>query len=714
MNNSVTAPSAPAALADRLAGLPKPLSPVAVRERLIDLMRRDLIGPHPDFDPDLAREVLSGSSPSNWYLTGYLGPRRKAGAARRLAAIAGSEAGQEQVAEGLLEAQRGSEGMEEGAPGPGNAADDGSAERPPVRSFEPPSLGLTVLLPRDARELQARATWGDYVTEPRLDDSVFLPEAREAAEARGEKPKAPARNTIDWRRLPREALLKIPLHPGDEAQRITIPDSAAPMAPGGGLELVVSARETVTARIDGVKRELLAISVFLVNARSEALRRFGDLAFCFQARLQLDFARGFENRDDRASYDATDFDERLADLHYREVCSFAVGHNTSGDWAAPDAEGRVTTVFTNPLPTQDVEKLGADIDIPGVERGMDALAKAAAGIATLDAALSGLPLAYAAWAQAQAQMAAGLDGVRRREIAQKCLKDIETARHHIESGLIQLRADATSREAFAIMNRAMDRSNRQRGATLNGKPPDQQKPPTWRLFQLAFVLLNLDGLVDAAHLDRPIVDLLFFPTGGGKTEAYLGLAAFAIARRRLNNPGPEGAGLSVVMRYTLRLLTLDQLQRAAGLVCALELERKALGRLGTWPIEIGLWVGGAATPNNLGSAKNRKENTAVYWLEQHRKGSGPAPAPLKSCPWCGGALDKNSFHLHPTAATPQRLDITCRSRLPVFWNRPSAGRRRRRGDLSPSACVHDRNDRQIRQCAVGRSGRRFLRTRRTT
>ena len=163
------------------------------------------------------------------------------------------------------------------------------------------------------------------------------------------------------------------------------------MAPGGGLELVVSARETVTAGIDGVKRELLAVSVFLVNSRSETLRRFGDLAFCFQARLQLDFERGFENRDDRASYDAMDFDERLADLHYRDVCSYAVGHNTSGDWAAPDAERRVTSVFTNPLPTQDVEKLGADIDVPGVERGMEALAEAAANVATLDAALERPP-----------------------------------------------------------------------------------------------------------------------------------------------------------------------------------------------------------------------------------------------------------------------------------------------------------------------------------
>jgi hypothetical protein len=127
------------------------------------------------------------------------------------------------------------------------------------------------------------------------------------------------------------------------------------------------------------------------------------------------------------------------------------------------------------------------------------------------------------------------------------------------------------------------------------------------------------------------------------------------------------------MRYTLRLLTLDQLQRAAGLVCALELERKERKHLGDWPIEIGLWVGGAATPNNLGSSKNKKENTAVFWLEQYRSGRGPAPAPLKNCPWCGGELKKEAFSLQPTAANPQRLDLYCNeidcafsdSRLPI-------------------------------------------------
>ena len=220
--------------------------------------------------------------------------------------------------------------------GQGAAADDGSAERPPVRSFEPSSLGLTVLLPRDARELQARVTWGDYVTEPRLDDAVFLPEAREAAEARGEKPKAPQRNTVDWRRIPREERLPIPLHPGDAPQRIVIPDSAAPMAPGGGLELVVSARDdrdgrhrrrqTRTARGLGLSGQC--------PPRGAAPFRRRRLLFPGAAATRL------RRRASNAATTAppttpTDFDERLADLHYRDVCSFAVGHNTSGDWAAP-------------------------------------------------------------------------------------------------------------------------------------------------------------------------------------------------------------------------------------------------------------------------------------------------------------------------------------------------------------------------------------------
>lgn len=649
-------------LQDALSILPKPTTPVEVRDRLLDLLRRDLVGPHPDRDPDLKAEIISGTSPSTWYLTGFLAPRRKDAKDKRAEKIFG-EAVQEEQAEAQLDALRSSEGMEQGAPGLGTAADDGASERPPMRSFTPSSLGLTVLLPRTVTKLAARVTWGDYVTEPPLDTVVFMPEERERALEAKEPVKEPQKNSLDWRRIPREERLEIDLRGimNGVPHRIIVPGSAAPQVPGGGLELVVTIRPAQTAGIDGVRDDVLAVSVFLVNSRPETLRRFGDVALCFQARLELTAAEGFSARDDRASYDATDFDERLADLHYRDVYSFAVGHNTSADWAAPDEEGRVTTVFTNPIPCQEVEKLGADISPASVERGMEALETAAADVVTLKAALGNLPVEYAKWASEQDKNIANISGARRQDVARECLKNIREACRRIEGGIAKLLNDPVSREAFQIMNKVMARANRQRGATIDGKKPTEQKAPSWRLFQLAFILLNLEGLADPTHEDRPIVDLLFFPTGGGKTEAYLGLAAFAIARRRLSTPGLEGAGLSVVMRYTLRLLTLDQLQRAAGLVCALELERKASGNLGKWPIEIGLWVGSAATPNSLGDARNKHEGTAVYWVEQHRSRNGPAPAPMKNCPWCGERFEKTSFHLHPTSSTPQRLDIRCRN-----------------------------------------------------
>ena len=218
------------------------------------------------------------------------------------------------------------------------------------------------------------------------------------------------------------------------------------------------------------------------------------------------------------------------------------------------------------------------------------------------------------------------------------------------------------------------------------------EPPRWRAFQLAFLLLNLSGLADPANPEREFVDLLFFPTGGGKTEAYLGLAAFAMVLRRLRNPGDggrSGAGVSVIMRYTLRLLTLDQLGRAAGLVCALELERrKDTGRYGGWPFEIGLWVGKAGTPNRLGERGDSRADSARSKVSQYKNNpqGKPAPIPLESCPWCGKDFTPDSFTLLPDADHPAELRIAC-AELGVRLLRRHAASHRRRGRAAlPPTC----------------------------
>jgi hypothetical protein len=187
------------------------------------------------------------------------------------------------------------------------------------------------------------------------------------------------------------------------------------------------------------------------------------------------------------------------------------------------------------------------------------------------------------------------------------------------------------------------------GLSLADALAQVDEPPnrSWRPFQLAFVLMNVPSLADPCHQERTgdegLVDLLFFPTGGGKTEAYLGLTAFTLAIRRLQGEvaGRSGAdGVAVLMRYTLRLLTLQQFQRAAALICACELLRRERlasdPRWGTTPFRIGLWVGRKSTPTNT--------DQAIEWAQRASRsptGSGGAtgsPMQLARCPWCSTDL----------------------------------------------------------------------------
>ena len=141
--------------------------------------------------------------------------------------------------------------------------------------------------------------------------------------------------------------------------------------------------------------------------------------------------------------------------------------------------------------------------------------------------------------------------------------------------------------------------------------------------------MNLRGLADPACSERDIVDVIWFPTGGGKTEAYLGLSAFSIFLRRLRNP--DHAGTSILMRYTLRLLTTQQFQRAASLICACEIiRRREVENLGTERFCIGLWVGGEVTPNT--------EENAVKTLRKLQNKRGVNKFIMLSCPWCGAAM----------------------------------------------------------------------------
>ncbi|MGW0606380.1 helicase-related protein [Streptomyces sp. NPDC002640] len=332
-------------------------------------------------------------------------------------------------------------------------------------------------------------------------------------------------------------------------------------------------------------------------------------------------------------YDTTrsfDTDPETAELRlrYRNRKVYAVGHGMAADWKTTD--GRCAKVFLDPVPSfvvPAVETTGFDAGSPEARSlDLDHLSMIDANPEPVLGSLDTFVDAFARWASDQMSRAESLDADR--DVAVRIAERSQVAVERMRVGVLELRGRPEYRTAFALGMAAMRLQMRQ--AEINrGTPEEQVTEPRWRPFQLGFLLISLASTMDPAHDERDLVDLIWFPTGGGKTEAYLGLAAIEIFRRRLAH-GLKGGGTAVLTRYTLRLLTSQQFQRAAALVCAMEILRATDGRVkGMAPFSIGLWVGNEVTPGTRDEAKKA--------LERLRKAARPEEAnqfQVESCPWC--------------------------------------------------------------------------------
>lgn len=588
------------------------ITPSDIRRNLVDALQIDLIGPTGPLGNH--NEVLP-QTPSRWYLTGFLVPT-EADEGQRCDPTSNDEL--DQAAE------------------PAGIDDDDSPEKPAARrSYLPSSMGVSVLVPATLHDVEAVVRYGEYLR-------VELSEG--------------ASGPLHWKRIPREEVVSVAIGKESTGQGIV------PVPNSRGVELVWSMRAVPDGDLDGgLPKGTRCLSLFVVNRRKASPDEVRDEGFIFQVELEVQSDTSFIARPNLRSLESDDWDERVADLQYRHCFEFSVGHSVATESVVED--GQCRTVRTCWLPTAEVEKV-APSKIPGVTLVMEELASLKDG-ADAQQHLGGMVVSYKAWIKKQSGFLASLSE-HRKETAAELLHRANLAADRIQSG-IDLLADPNCLEAFRLANKAMAMQGRRRLALQLKKPPEEIVP-AWRPFQLAFILMNLKGIAVADSDDRETVDLLFFPTGGGKTEAYLGLAAFTLVLRRLRHPGLTSAGLSVLMRYTLRLLTLDQLGRAAALICALELERqKDVEKLGEWPFEIGLWVGMAATPNRMGRKGDTDAHSArrktIAFKNDDRK---PSPIPLEECPWCGEKFKSTSFQLVPNADEPTDLRVTCANRRCEF------------------------------------------------
>ena len=308
-------------------------------------------------------------------------------------------------------------------------------------------------------------------------------------------------------------------------------------------------------------------------------------------------------------------EEKALALLYRHRRVFAVGHGCAADWQdSREDESRSARIWSSTLPTYEIKPIQPS-SLDGIDLSMANLAGN-----SIDEALrtcEELASRYESWIEEMSKEAEDEKAVplQHREAARANLDACRECLRRIRRGIQLLESNETAQRAFTLMNHAMVMQHehyqlatesalkRKWIKSSSGLAPDRpfvlpnyvQSKRQWRPFQLAFVLTTIRSIVlddEEDATERDIVDLIWFPTGGGKTEAYLGWLLSPFSFAELSDP--SNAGTTALMRYTLRLLTTQQYQRAASLICACEkLRRDEPSSLGDAPITIGLWVGGS-------------------------------------------------------------------------------------------------------------------------
>ncbi len=600
------------------------------RSKILKKMTDELFGPE-NTDSEARQHELIGVSPLQLYSTGVLFPQKLANS--QLEDDASGEAADVLEEDSSLEESFDVK-VEQGSK---NTSDATVLEEQPLNlanEFSPSAAGITVKTSADIQLLVDIST-GRYKSEKVEEQHP------KAGQERADGTRYPDKRMKDcYRRVPVLDQIAIDLAMFSVEHNSPIEIQGA----DGKLKLHVRIRPTNDNRV--------TVSLALVNHQKSVpdTPPAFNAAF-FQVGLSVAGASGAPvfHPIDRAGGVSTDEEMAILDMLYREKRSFALGHGCSADWTTDPADPTIAmNVYSDFLPKYDLKPVKAReaaFSTAEFYLSMRTLSDPESSDDLLIKTLTVLAEDYESWIFSRESKKEDLAG----EYQRPALQNLEKCRNclkRVRDGIAYLTSNPDAMLAFRLANRAMliqqARTRFQKDIdpdTAYSELADDysvpgEKDPTWRPFQLAFMLMNIACCAEDEHPDRDICDLIWFPTGGGKTEAYLGLAAFCICLRRLNNS--EDRGVAVLMRYTLRLLTAQQFQRAAALITALEslrLDKYLSADLGSEPISIGLWVGMGLSPNRRKDAVKRLNELTTITGAQN-------PFQLLRCPWCRSSLDK--------------------------------------------------------------------------
>lgn len=594
-----------------------------VRQKVIEMLKKDLLGPSDE------NEILN-QNPRFEYVVGMLAPQTSEDDSNE------QEIDSDAAFEGDADYTAGEE--------------DDNEPISTNRFKTPSSIGISFYLENVTDSFNIDVTWGDYTKSP---DKIRTKDGKEV-------------NVNTYTR---------------HSQKETVVINLREFSKNKEYPLVCDSNVILYISKIGLKQGYTLVTAYVINRRKNPESDIAGMMFQVNLRAY--------SKDASDIFVAEHICRKILavdEFYFAQRPILGRGRGCAATWNA-NSNGRANEILSTFIP---------EYEFPGVSAALEGLDPFFFSMRTLSVAkkkddiitrLNVLADSYADWIQNKLVHDPKMDDPSfKREIGSTIVKKCEEALERIRAGIQLLVEDDIAFDAFCFMNRSMilQRNimnfSKKHGAGVECAFRDFVDPRNpannfgWRPFQIAFILMNLKAIVDPEHEEREVVDLLYFPTGGGKTEAYLGLMAFVIANRRLrakvNDEYNRDGGVTAILRYTLRLLTTQQRDRITKMVMAAELiRRKEYPKYGKEPISIGFWVGGGVTPNAFKELEEDPEDPVKTRIARSKKNL--IYKQLLTCPFCGKPLTEENFYIDiPTKS----VSIYCSDDKCMFYRYKSGNK----------------------------------------